>query len=478
MNTTPVAEIGVGDLGVIGQELGSGGQAVVHDMPDLELPGEPAALVYKRYKPGMGTSRSGLAQLIGARHRLPVALRDRLDSVTAWPLAAVVDGTDAVGVVLPRIPDGFFQDVVLPSGTSKTIVREVQHLFVPQPVNDRIGMPTPDEQQRLRICRDLADTLAFLHSADLEISFGDLNAMNELFRLDAEPMMMLVDCDAARPRGSMAAQPNTPDWVPPDPQERLSRLSDCYKLALFILRCLTPGPQASTRTDPDAAAGVLDATGIDMLRKAIHGLPTERPTAVQWFDHLSRALGEPVDPPELHDVLPDSKLVVAGQPLTVRWTAQNAQFIEFLAADADPVIVDGRAGSGVATLFPVRTGRIQVIARNRLGESTAASPPVMVANTPGWVDLPVPVPAWSTPDREALALPGLTAVLPSLPAVGAVGRPPALRNVEVWQAPDPSRTGPASVNGPPPIFDVEATGLALDELALFTAAPDDPAQSA
>ena len=48
-------------------------------------------------------------------------------------------------------------------------------------------------------------------------------------------------------------------------------LSDRYKFGLFVLRCLTPGDQGSTRTDPAAAAGVLDATGMGLLRDAIHG---------------------------------------------------------------------------------------------------------------------------------------------------------------------------------------------------------------
>ena len=229
--------------------------------------------------PGWSTSCHGLAE----------GPRDRLDAVAAWPLAAVVDGVALTGVVLPRIPDAYFQDVVLPSGTAETVVREVQYLFVPPDRNKRIGMPMPDDDQRLRICRDLADLLAFLHD-DLAVAFGDLNAKNELFRLDAEPMIMLVDCDAARTRGDTSAQPNTPDWIPLDPHEPLSRLSDRYKLGLFILRCLTPGPQGSTRTDPSAAQ-ILDAEGIDLLRGGDRGTAasaTGRPGVVPLPEPLSR----------------------------------------------------------------------------------------------------------------------------------------------------------------------------------------------
>ena len=47
--------------------------------------------------------------------------------------------------------------------------------------------------------------------------FGDVNAMNELYRLDDTPMVMFLDCDGVRPKGSKAAvrQLNSPDWVPP-----------------------------------------------------------------------------------------------------------------------------------------------------------------------------------------------------------------------------------------------------------------------
>ena len=471
MSNAPVAEIDIRQLGTLGDELGRGGQAVVFDLPGLHLPGEPQHLVYKRYKTGMGPSRLSLSRLVDLRHGLAEGPRDRLDAVAAWPLAAVVDGVALTGVVLPRIPDAYFQDVVLPSGTAETVVREVQYLFVPPDRNKRIGMPMPDDDQRLRICRDLADLLAFLHD-DLAVAFGDLNAKNELFRLDAEPMIMLVDCDAARTRGDTSAQPNTPDWIPLDPHEPLSRLSDRYKLGLFILRCLTPGPQGSTRTDPSAAQ-ILDAEGIDLLRAAIEGPPRQRPDALEWYRYLSRCLGEAVDPPVFEAVVPDRTLVAAGEPLTVHWTAQNADEVELVAEGADPVVVDGRPGSGSAEVYPARTGRVRGTARNRLGTVAAASPPVMVVDMPAWADLPVPVPRLPMPDLSAVGLPEVTAVLPPLPAVGAVGLPSLAEPVGVWTSPDVQQPAPlVEVAGPPPAFDTGETGFPLDTLSILTGAPD------
>ena len=208
----------------------------------------------------------------------------------------------------------------------------MQHTFVAPDRNALIGMPTPTEEQRLRICRDLANVLAFLHSDDLKITFGDLKKKNELFRLDAEPHVMLIDCDAARVRGDMGQQPNTPDWIPPT-GELLSVLSDRYKFGLFVLRCLTPGDQGSTRTDPAAAAGVLDATGMGMLRDAITEPPKQRPSTLEWFQYLSRCLGEPLDPPTLGALALDRTFVAAGEPLTVRWTAQEAETVEFIVLE-------------------------------------------------------------------------------------------------------------------------------------------------
>jgi hypothetical protein len=436
MSATDVAELSEDQLGRPGRVLGRGGQAFVHDLPDLQLPDERRPLVYKRYREGMGPSRANVAALIARRRALPGLRRDRLDEVTAWPLAAVVDDSDLLGVVLPLIPAAYFQDVVLPSGAADKVIREVQHLFVSPDRNARIGMPTPTAEQRLRICRDLADVLSLLHSDDLQIAFGDLNAKNELFRLDAEPTVMLVDCDAARVRGDMGVQPNTPDWLPPPPGEPLSRVSDCYKLALFVLRCLTPGPQGSTRTDPGAAAGVVDGTGVDLLEAAILGPRDQRPSAIDWYRYLTRLLGEPLDPPTLGALVPDRTLVAAGEPMTVHWTAQDAEVVELTAVGCDPVVVDGRAGSGAAALHPARTGSIRVVARNRHGTVAAGTPPVMVAGMPEWADLPVPMARMNWPAADGFPVPGIAGMLPPLPPVGAVGLPSLAEPVDAWMPPE------------------------------------------
>ena len=106
------------------------------------------------------------------------------------------------------------------------------------------------------ICRDFAAVLHFVHKNGLVV--GDLSARNGLYRLDERPSVMLVDCDAIRVRGTMAAmaQLNSPDWDPPE--KMLTQSSDRYKFGLFVLRCLSSGEQISTTRDPSRADAALD----------------------------------------------------------------------------------------------------------------------------------------------------------------------------------------------------------------------------
>ena len=120
-------------------------------------------------------------------------------------------------------------------------------------------MPVPTPTERLMICRDFAAALHLVHKNDLVV--GDLSARNGLYRLDERPSVMLVDCDAIRVRGTMAAmaQLNSPDWDPPE--RPLTQSSDRYKFGLFVLRCLSTGAQMSTTRDLARADAALNAEG-------------------------------------------------------------------------------------------------------------------------------------------------------------------------------------------------------------------------
>ena len=462
----------VDDLGDLGEELGSGGQAVVYDLPHLTLPRTPGRLVYKRYKPGVVPLERNMHELIDLRDNLDEPRRQRLDTVTAWPLRLVSDDHGVRGVVLPRIPDPFFQRITLPSGSPRTTVREVQHLFVDAEKCDRIGMPVPTLEQRLEICRDVAGVLAFLHDPGIDVVFGDINAKNELFRLGEEPTVMFVDCDAARPRGSVTGtfQLNAPDWAPPERSGALSRHTDVFKLGLFVLRCLTPGDQGSTRTDPDAAVDVLDAEGLALLRRAIDGRPAERPEAGDWLRYLSRAIGQPMDPPSLDLVEIGRTVVVRGEPLTVRWTAVGADVVEVSGPGCPTVVADARPGSGSIEVRPVRGGSLTVTARNKAGAVDVRTPPVAVVDVTRWADLPVPAPRLDLPDHLP-ALPDVSAVL-ALPV-------PGTPRVEVSAEPVPPPPGFGMVPLPAVLVardDVltpqDTVPVAVDLAEIFLSGPD------
>lgn len=211
----PPDHIELGQLGALGAVLGTGGQAVVYELPALRLPDVGGPLVYKKYKSGHAP-HGGLASVVAVRNGLNPEKRRKLDEITAWPSRIVTDHRVVCGVVLPRIPDAFRHQIKLPgTGGHKPIFREVQYLFIAPDRARWLHMPVPTPEERLAVCRDLADGVAFLH--ELGIVFGDVNAKNELFRLGAGPMVMFVDCDAVRKAGSapVTAQLNAPDWSRP-----------------------------------------------------------------------------------------------------------------------------------------------------------------------------------------------------------------------------------------------------------------------
>jgi hypothetical protein len=119
--------------------------------------------------------------------------------------------------------------------------------------------------------------------------FGDLNAKNELFRLHPAPTLMLVDCDAVRIRGSapVVRQLNAPDWAPPEGAV-LSQATDLYKFGLFVVRALSPGPQASTARDPRRVYDILDAEGRALVTQALSATGRERPPAAAWRNYFGK----------------------------------------------------------------------------------------------------------------------------------------------------------------------------------------------
>lgn len=411
--------IAPGDLGRPGRQLGKGGQAVVTDLPELTLPDVAGELVYKKYREPHGELGS-LRRIVATRNDLDLPTRKRLDAVTVWPVRVVEENGQALGIVMPKIPSAYFDQVTLPgTGKQKNVLREVQNLFIPRDRAAELGRPTPSDEQRLRICRDFAGVLTLMHDT-LGVVFGDVNAMNELFRLDDTPMVMFLDCDGVRPKGSVASvkQLNAPDWVPPG-NEVLSRASDLYKLGLFVLRCLTPGPGTSVSTNPDAIRGVLDSQGVAMLRRALGPDSANRPLAREWEIYLRRTLGEPVVPPKAGDVSLDRTIILKGQTVVVEWEAFEATEIQISAGRGCTEVVktQGAHSRGSTAIAPAEAAVVEVTAINALGTDHRSAGPVDVIEPPVVQPLPVPMPDLP-PLQVDVPAPAGIGVLPPLPVIG------------------------------------------------------------
>jgi hypothetical protein len=426
-------------VGALGAQLGQGGQARVLEAPGIHLSDVAGPLVYKEYLAGQAP-KVGPQRLVALRNSADPARRAELDARTAWPVRVVVDAGAVVGLLLPRIPDPFFHDRLLPSGAPLRHPREVQSLFIGPDLAQNLGLPTPSPEQRLALCRDFATTVEFLHDG-LGVAFGDINARNAIFRLDAEPMVMFVDCDAARRFGDMAAVPqlNAPDWEPPEGGDVLSRSTDLYKLGLFVLRCLTPGSGSSVNRDPAVTRHVLDAAGMALLRAAVEGPPGQRPPATQWIRYLRRSLGEAVAPPRLLGVRLNRTMVAAGEPLTVSWVVEETDEVVVSGNGCPTVTADGDAGT--VDVYPARTGNLRVTARNVLGEDTCVTAQVGVFDVPSAQWPPVPMPRPTLPDLSR-AFPDVAAlVLPPPPVPRAVAgvRPSGPTAIPPgWEPDDPA----------------------------------------
>lgn len=275
--------------------LGKGGFSRVYLLVDGSVAGLPGACAYKEYKRSAGPiPLKGLQRVVDIRTRTDAARQVLLDSASTWPHRVVVDGPAlVVGVVMPLIDEGYFQDIVVPlTGERKRVAREVQHLFAPPERLVRKGMEAPDVSTRLAICQRAAFLIGVLHKMD--VIYGDLSGKNFLYRLDPKPAVLLVDCDAVRVKGTAAiagSQPHTPDWIPPECVGRRDVQSvgtDRWKLAALILRLLSAGPGGSVTLDPVHADRILGPEGQDLLRRGLSATPEERPTAKDWVQFLEK----------------------------------------------------------------------------------------------------------------------------------------------------------------------------------------------
>ncbi len=411
-------------LGPLGDEVGNGGEATVYGLPAFRLPDLSGPLLYKEYR-DPGIDRGGLWTLVEKRTKLDEPSRRQLDDVAAWPLRVVVEQDAIVGVVLPMIGSSYFETMVLlGSGRRESTLNLVMNLFIADELMRRLGRAVPSDEQRLWLCREFAGALAFYHDK-LEVVFGDISPNNAVYRLQPRPSIAFIDCDGARPISHVGVQCNTPDWVPPE-GDLLSVASDLYKLGLFILRCLSPGPGGSVQVDPAKIGTRLDPTATAMLASALGTELRGRPSARDWYRHLSRVLGHPVEPPKVLQVRLDADHVLSGRPCILKWQVEDAISVEIRYGD-QTLRVDGRGGAGQLPITLTETTYVHVRALNDVGSDHTIIGPVAVVSPPTQVRVPVALPEMTWPFTDTPDLPRFDT--PAFPVLSGAALPDTITTV-------------------------------------------------
>lgn len=202
---------------------------------------------------------------------------------TAWPAAVVRRDGQTCGFLMRAVPDRFrFTLRTLATGNQGSPrLASLEYLLNEDAYVAGIGLTVTD-RDRLLLLADLATTLDRLHR--FGVAVGDLSPKNLLFTLTPQPECFLIDCDAARTDGAtVLPQAETPDWHVPAGEERATRHSDTYKLALLAVR-LFARDQAST--DPAALAAIDPALGA-LARASLGTDPAARPTPAAWTEQLA-----------------------------------------------------------------------------------------------------------------------------------------------------------------------------------------------
>lgn len=266
---------------------GSGSQGTIYGVLHGDELGFAFPLIYKEFSPGTAVSGAALEIMAAFRDGLADKERAVIDAMTVWPCAVVDEAGRVCGYLMQEIPARFLQPIAMMTG-SDSIPREIQHLFVADDLARRNLGETANRTERLALCREMAFIFGFLHAHDL--IFGDLSYKNAVYTLRPKPSVMLLDCDAVRMKGQGSAVPqlNSPGWKAPEggPQ---TKDTDRYKLGLFILRTLTPGVNAQNR-DPAKAAAVLDAPGMQLLRRSLADDAPARTSGKEWVEYFDAVI--------------------------------------------------------------------------------------------------------------------------------------------------------------------------------------------
>jgi serine/threonine protein kinase len=373
--------------------IADGGFGEVFRVNDFTLPGDATKLAYKRFTSNHGEQAASAARAVAYRAGLTSADRSELDDYSVWPRDLVEDAAGQVcGLLMPLIPADFFCQLASDTGQLTTRPCEMSWLIATDALRQkaRMTLRPADSTERLILLARLVYAIGRLHKHGWV--FGDLSFKNVMFALDP-PRVMLVDCDGAAALADAGrTQASTPFWEPPESAVHALQdaETDCYKLGLAILRCLTPGKGASTSRNPTRITSELDAAGRTLIQRAVSPDRAARPTARELYRYLKARVASRITPPVIHYARLVPAFCVRGQDARIEWSIDGATRITIAAGSGPARSVDPRDYPDRLPLAPNTSGPVVLEAHNKfgriradLGELTLYElPPVNVAIGP------------------------------------------------------------------------------------------------
>lgn len=279
--TAPVVELSELPSGL--EKLGSGGEGVVYKLGSTHFSSRPCA--FKKYKSPDKVNEAHLEKLVKFINKLGEVAPDRKEwllNQAAWPTHLVRDNGKTIGIIMPLIPDRFFQ-LLSPTSTSTTKrAAELQYLLNGPEFEQSIGLKV-SERQRYEFLEDCANLLRVLHGAEIRV--GDISVKNLLFCHNSPgPHVYLLDCDSMSIGPSEGPDVQTPGWDVPNGEKPQTKKSDAYKFGLLALRLLAS--DQSTRNPNDLPAGTVSSVR-SLTQRALTASSSSRPTPRDWLGAIS-----------------------------------------------------------------------------------------------------------------------------------------------------------------------------------------------
>jgi hypothetical protein len=414
-------------------ELAEGAFGKVYRAEKYRLPGNPSAIAYKEFTQQKTEQARAAQDAVSFRDLLRPADRSDLDRCTVWPRALVEEQGAVIGLLMPLITaDFFFQ----PPGQTGKKLRDLQWLIASPAQLAMIGTQDVEETDRLVLLAQLVYDVARLHKQDWV--YGDLSFKNAAFAIDP-PRMILLDCDGAADLHNLGRkQAHSLAFDPPECAngKLQDKATDVYKLGLAILRCLNPGKNAATMRDPGRVAGKLDATGVDLITRAVDPDPARRPTAKELYAYLRGVVAPRVAPPHVIAARLATPLRVRGMDARVEWEIANVPEVIIRVGTSAPVTVPVANGGAQLYVFPAQeSGPVTIEAENRFGAVRVDLGELILYDIPPFdpKSLIGTLPRLAVPPLDAFTLDALAPALATVPrvAVPELPRLPAMPTADL-----------------------------------------------